>query len=112
MFQSYSFKFLDFDQKSKNWSYEILIVDEDFQEMTPVIMGSSNIAGAYSASIMALVKIYSKRNLNVYKNIIKLMQYHYERNGDDINKQIQWYKKDVEGFDKYLPELEKYLLLE
>lgn len=110
MFQSYSYKYLDFDQKSKNWTYEILIVDDDFQEIVTSSYNGDNTAS--SCALIELIKIYSKRNLNVSKNIFSFFIYIKTFGSDyDFNNQISWYKKYVPEFDKYLPEIEKFLLI-
>lgn len=111
MFQSYKYKYLNYDQKSQKHNYEISIIDEDFKET--ITVSAVAFVSIACAAATAIIKIYSKRNLNVSKNIVAYMKYFDKQYGSyyDINNQIHWYKKDVPKFDNYLPKIEKYLLL-
>lgn len=62
---------------------------------------------------------YLKRENNLHydlfkivaKNLILFMQDYQKKYNLSIAEQISWYKEHTPGFEKYLPEIEKYLNL-
>lgn len=111
MFKYYFYNYINYYQKSDKYDYEITIVDEDFRETQTA---SHTAKAGVEAAANEVINIYSKRNLDVSKNLIQFMKNIRKINGLDYNfdNQIFWYKEYINNFDKYLPKIEKYLILE
>lgn len=82
--------------------FEFKIIDKDFQEI---------ISLKENKIIEAIIQIYSRRNLDVVKNLVLFMMYEQTRKGYPIINQIKLYKIMYPDFNKYIPEIEKYLLI-
>jgi len=107
MFRSCEWKYLDYDSKTDQDRYEITIVDDDFIETVATISAAS-VSAAYA---IALIDIYSRRNLNVAGNLVLYMQYAEHRWSElVINLQIEEYSKYVPEYSKYHDQVMGYLV--
>jgi hypothetical protein len=96
------------DPKTKLYSYVYKIIDEDFEEEI------SEASVAADAGADAVIKTYSKRNLNVPKNLFLLFMFYEKEYGKkyySIEQQIVYCMKYQPFFLKYKKDVEKYLLL-
>lgn len=87
--------------------YKIKIIDDDFEE---IVVAESMLAVA--ATCNAIIKIYSKRQLPVVKNLVLLILKLNERKYlyCDIKYIIEYLQKYVPEFNQYKNEVEKILL--
>ena len=103
---------LKYLKKEENFDYFLFkIIDDDFEEEcigTAPFPSFSAPAAIEDAS--AIINCYSSKNLDVVKNLILFMQF-YEKDNYAISKQINAYKIYISDFNKYLPEIEKYINL-
>jgi len=118
MFQSISFIFLKSENDLNHYLY--VITDTDFTE--EVVETVPENQGLGSSIVAAIINCYSSKNLNVAYNLILFMQFWENANSVpraprrstnrfSILNQISRYKQLVLEFDKYLPKIEKYLVL-
>jgi len=93
-------------QERPNYEYEVTIVDDDFFETKTVF---ANVAT--EAAAIALIDIYSQKNLNVAGNLALLMRY-VEHNFPalDINLQIRAYQNNIPEYSKYHDQVMGYLV--
>lgn len=71
MFQSRTSNYLGYDAVSGEHRYQITIMDDDFTESVKVSVPP----GTANAIAAAIIKVYSRRNLNVPKNLWLLHEY-------------------------------------
>ena len=94
------------DPKTKLHSYLFKIIDEDFEED---VVGTG-----HAPTEGAVINCYSKRNLNVSKNLFLMFMFNeklYGSRHNNIQQQISWCMEYQKLFPKYKEEVEKYLLL-
>jgi hypothetical protein len=104
MFQYYTSKYLGYVQEKDQYRYEITIVDDDFTEATAT--PTTDVA-AVAVHAAALIDIYSRRNLNVPKNLWLLSQYCDQKWGK--YDRISLWKKYVPSYSQYHDDLQMYL---
>ena len=106
MFQSYKYiKYLG--KKDGNYPFEYEITDSDFGTVSGV---GVDIAGVGVG--VAVIQEYSKRKLNVGKNLMLAFVWHNKQNPYwSIQKLIDYNKKNNPLFPQYEEDLQKYLLL-
>jgi hypothetical protein len=112
MFKSIHYlKYLGFDPKPGLYSSLFKITDDDFEEE---IAGAATAHDNVVRSSGAVINCYSKRNLNVPKNLLLLFMFYekdYVKKHYSIEQQISYCMKYQNLFPKYKEEVEKYLLL-
>ena len=91
------------DPKTKLHSYLFKIIDEDFEED---VVGTG-----HAPTEGAVINCYSKRNLNVSKNLFLMFMYYKKQYEYSIQQQISWCIKYQLLFPKYKEDVEKYLTL-
>jgi|ERR1019366_3935669 hypothetical protein len=126
MFKSIQYlKYLGHDPKTNLCSYIYKIIDDDFEEELVNAWASSGMgagtprprraaAGVAGADADAVINCYSKRNLNVPKNLLLLFMFNEKLYGSkyhNIQQQISYCMKYQSLFPKYKEEVEKYLIL-
>lgn len=62
------------------------------------------------AVVSSIIKIYTKKQLNVSKNLFLFMKYDQSIYGLGVEQQINYYKRHIDNINDYLPEINKYLL--
>jgi len=108
MFRSFDWKYLDYDPTTNQSRYEIIFVDDDFIETTIAASIADYVVVTVS---IALIDIYSRRNLNVAGNLVLLMQYiENKRSWADIKWQIEEYQKCIPEYQKYHDQVMDYLV--
>lgn len=111
MYQSSTYKYIDYNNKTYECIYEVTTIDSNFTETIKVGVHAGSDAAAGAA---AIIQIYSKRKLNVAKNLFPYMKWiENESSWYTFKKQIKDYSQYVPEFKfkQYLPELNKYLIL-
>jgi hypothetical protein len=114
MFKSIKFlKYLEFNSKTNLYSDLYKIIDDDFEEE---IMGErpGNSPARFGGGEGAIINCYSKRNLNVPKNLFLFFMFNEKQYGSiyyNIQQQISYCMKNKPLFPKYKEDVEKYLLL-
>ena len=105
MFQSYKhIKYLGY--KDYKHSYEYELVDSEFGTISGVGVGVGVAVG------IAVIQEYSKRNLNVGKNLMLAFVWHNKLYPNwSIQQMIDYSKKNNPLFSQYEEDLQKYLLL-
>lgn len=121
MFQSYELiKYLGYNEKTKEYSWEYKIVDSDGWEELGVARGvagrgrgrgSGSRARVAVGVEVAVINTYEKRNLPVAKNLLKSLQWYSKKYGWSFQETIEYNKKYNPKYAKYADEIEKYLLL-
>jgi len=102
-------RYLGYNKKTKLYSYEFELTDGEFGSVVGVGAAREAAAGAGAAEVIAE---YSKRNLNVAANLVKLLLLYKRRNGWEIAEQIEWWQKRQPLFTTELKtKLDKLLLL-
>jgi hypothetical protein len=113
MFQSIQYlNYLGYDQRTKLYSNLFKITDSDFEEEV-ADAGSAEPSGL-GLGAGAVITCYSKRNLNVPKNLLLLFMFNEKQYGFEyysIQNQIFYCEQYQPLFPKYKEEVEKYLLL-
>ena len=109
MFQSYTYKeYLGY--KDGKHSYEYELVDSEFGTVTRVGVGVGVEVGV--AVGVAVIQEYSKRKLNVGKNLaLAFSWYHKQHPYFSIQEMIDYNKKYNLLFSQYEEDLQKYLPL-
>lgn len=106
MFQSYAVSYLGYDKEKDLWNFEATIIDDDFVE-TASGNWSATPPGNYAAASIAVrdtafIEIYSRRNLNVAKNLWLLLEHHY----------VKWGKRErhsiIEYWQQHIPQYSQY----
>ena len=100
-------RYLGYDEKTKMHSCEFELTDGEFGSVVGVGVGSA----AGSAWAGAVIAEYSKRNLNVAANLMKLLLLYQKRYGYSIQQYIEWWMLYQPLFPQYKEKLEKYLVL-
>lgn len=80
------------------WS-QITIIDDDFMDLATEVVVFSEAAEA-QAEVMAVIEIYSRRNLNVAKNLWLLHEY--------CNRQWGRWNERITHWQKHIPEYAPY----
>jgi hypothetical protein len=107
-------KYLGYDKETELYSYLFKIEDEDFEEEITGALGDRAAHTRDIVGVRAVIKTYSKRNLNVSKNLLLLFMFYEKEYGKkyySIEKQIENCMKYQPLFQKYKEEVEKYLTL-
>ena len=108
MFKSIEYnKYLGYDKEKKLYMYEYTIEDTDFTETAAA--GATGAGRAAAAA--AVINTYSKRNLNVPRNLLLYLKYAEKHWGWEIPTLISWCKRYTPDFNKYEKDVERYLLL-
>ena len=107
MFQSYDYKYLSYDREKDESRYEITIVDDDFTETAETASASASDVVIAATAAIALIEVYSRRNLNVPKNLWLLSQY-CDQNWGKYDR-ISYWKKYVPRYSQYHDDLQMYL---
>jgi hypothetical protein len=118
MFISYEYKaYLGYDNKTKLYSYQYKIIDDNFEVIDIVGLGRGlgrgggrgwGLGGGLGRG---LIETYEKRNLQVAPNLIKAILWCHKKYGYSISELLAWNKTYNPKFAKYEEELEKYLIL-
>jgi hypothetical protein len=108
MFQSLEYtRFLGYNKKTKLYSYEYELTDSDFSCVVVVVAP----AGTGMAT-HAVIQEYTKRNLNVAKNLLLYFRWYEKEDIYSIAKQIEWAERNQPLFTPQLKaDLNKYLSL-
>ena len=105
MFQSYKF-IKPLEYKDGKWSFEYELVDSEFGTISGVVVGVEAGVG------VAVIQEYSKRKLNVGKNLMLAFVWHNKQKPYwSIQKLIDYNKKYNPLFPQYEEDLQKYLIL-
>jgi hypothetical protein len=108
-------KDLGYDPKTALYLYLFKIIDDDFEEETVGEHGAHETGFSMATgAISAIINCYSKRNLNVPKNLLLYFISNEKQYGSkyySIQQQINICMKYQPPFPKYKEEVEKYLLL-
>jgi hypothetical protein len=111
MFLSYKYqKYLGYDTKIKQYSYQYKIIDSNFEKVGVVGVGFG-VGAAEVGVAVAVIDTYEKRNLNVAKNLMLAILYHSKRCGYSAQQIIKYNKQYNPKFAQYEEELNKYLCL-
>src|ERR1700743_33070 len=107
-------KYLGVEPGTKAYKYEFELTDSEFR--TVVVLGSvrgdAGWRGLLLADVGIIISEYSKRNLNVAANLIKLIISYKEKYNWSINAQLNCYREYQPLFTKEIEEeLQKYLTL-
>jgi len=94
--------------------HEFSLVDSEFGTVvcgaTETHMSPTNLGGGSAAG--AIIMQYSKRNLNVARNLLRLLFIYQERYNWIMTNQIAWWQKFQPLFTQQLKlELDKYIAL-
>ena len=119
MFQSYEYiKYLGYDAKTKQHSYQYKIIDSDFEEVEIVVAVEVEVGVAVAVAVVvvvAVIDVYERRNLNVAANLMLAMLYISKKWGYSVQEFIDYNKQYNPKFAKYEEEvimrLEKILPL-
>jgi hypothetical protein len=110
MFQSYEYiKYLSYDAKTKQYSYQYKIIDSDFEEVA-VEVAEVGVAVGVEVEV-AVIDVYERRNLNVAANLMLAILYISKEYGYSVQEFINRNKQYNPKFTKYEKELEKYMVL-
>ena len=111
MFLSYEYiKYLGYDTKTKQHSYQYKIIDSDFEEVAVGVgVGVGVEVGCWVA--VAVIDTYEKRNLNVAANLMLAMLYISKKWGYSVQEFIDYNKQYNPKFAKYEEDIEKYMVL-
>lgn len=86
-----------------NGKYEYTITDTDFTE---------TVYTSQPTVILAVIEVYSKRNLNVAYNLFLCLKCIQSiLNTQNLLWFIDYHNENTPGFSKYKKDIEKYLLL-
>ena len=109
MFQSYKF-IKHLKDKYGKYSFEYDLTDSDFGTVSEV--GVAPAVGVASGLVIAVIQEYSKRNLNVAKNLMLAFIWHNKKYPSmsiqelvDLNKKNPLFSQYEEDLQKYLPLL-------
>jgi hypothetical protein len=112
MFKSiHQLKYLEYNPKTVLYSYLYKIIDDDFEEE---IVGFGRAGGVGRSDVSAVIDCYSKRNLNIPKNLLLFFMFHEKQFGYEyhsVQQQIFWCMQYQELFPKYKEDVDKYLTL-
>ena len=116
MFKSITYrKYLGYNKETDLYSYEYEIVDTEFTETAVGAVAAAAAAVALALAVAAeeaaVINIYSKRNLNVAKNLVIYLKYAEKHWRWEIPELISWCKQYTPNFSKYEQDIHKYLLL-
>ena len=103
MFISYEYKYLGYDEKTKEYRYQYKITDSDFEEV-----GLERSPGGAWAGV---IDTYEKRNLNVAANLMRAFVWYSKKYNWPIELVISHNKQYNPKFAKYEKDLEKYMVL-
>jgi hypothetical protein len=110
-------RYLGQDPKTKFHSYLYKIIDEDFEEEIAAERDVIAVGARLHldpAAGGAIINCYSKRNLNVSKNLFLMFMFNKKAYGsryNNIQQQISNCMKYQPLFPKYKEDVEKYLTL-
>jgi hypothetical protein len=109
MFISYEYiKYLGYNSKTKEYSYQYRIIDSDFEE---VAVGVGVVVAVEVRVGVAVIDAYEKRNLPVAPNLMKAIFCFSKIYGYTVGNIIAWNKQYNPKFSKYEKDIEKYLIL-
>lgn len=109
MFQSYKF-IKHLKDKNDKWSFEYELVDSEFGTVSGV--GVEVMVAVEVGVGVAVIQEYSKRKLNVGKNLMLAFVWHNKLYPNwSIQQMIDYNKKNNPLFSQYEEDLQKYLLL-
>jgi hypothetical protein len=103
-------KYLECDINTHEYSSIYKIIDDDFQEEVEYISMPENLAPRKIVEVKIVISTYSKRSLNVSKNLFLLFKTRVSYT-NTIEEQIKYCMKYIKDFDKYKDGIEKYLIL-
>lgn len=109
MFLSLSYNSVAFNEVDGYDHFSIGINDTEFFDHCLIKLNLYHPLGLndlYVAGVLAIIEIYDKRELNVPYNIVR-----YIAKLDHIDKLVNICNKYIKGFDKYLIDVNKYLML-
>ena len=111
MFQSIEYtKHLGYNKKTSSYEYEL--TDSDFSCVVVVVVVVVAVAVAVVVAVDAIIKEYTKRNLNVAYNLLLYFRWYEKQYGWSIAKQIEWAEMYQPLFTPQIKaDLNKYLLL-
>lgn len=111
-------RYIGYDAATKLHSYEFDITDSEFGSVVGVGAGDGDAGAVVGAGFegegqgaSAVIAEYSKRNLNVAGNLVKLLLICSKRYGYSIQQYIEWWTLYQPLFPQYKEELNKYLTL-
>jgi hypothetical protein len=118
VFQSYTYKYVDYDQSVHQHCYEITIVDPDFGEETAVavaaVAAEAGAAARVAAAAVGVIKCYSSKDYSVNqiaKNLWLLFEFNYrQQSWWTINRQIEWCLKYVPEYLPYHADIQMLML--
>ena len=104
-------RYLGYDAATKLYSYEYELTDSEFGAVL-VAGADDGVGAATGAGVAAVISEYSKRNLNVAANLVKLLLLCKQRYDWEIATQIKWWQLYQPLFTAELKaELDKYIAL-
>jgi hypothetical protein len=99
---------LDYNAATEQYENEYELVDSDFGKVVVVDHG----VGLGGARPGAVIKEYSKRNLNVAVNLVRCFCFCEKKYGWSIAQQVEWAEKGQPRFTSEIKtSLDKYLIL-
>ena len=107
-------KYLVHDPKTNLYYYLYKIIDDDFEEKIVGASARTRASLVAGPAADAVINCYSKRNLNVPKNLLLLFIFSEKLYGskyNNIQQQISNCMKYQPLFPKYKEDVEKYLSL-
>ena len=109
MFQSYTYKeYLGYKDGKHSWEYEL--TDSEFGTIS--VVGAEVGVGPEVAVVVAVIQEYSKRKLNVGKNLmLAFVWYNKQHPYWSIQEMIDYNKEYDPLFPQYEEEIQKYLPL-
>jgi hypothetical protein len=114
MFQSIEYKrYFGYNVATKLYEYEYELIDSDFSCVASA-GANADLASVDLASVVAgaVIKEYSKRNLNVAANLVRCFCFCEKKYGWTIAEQIVWAEQYQPLFTPKLKvELDKYMVL-
>jgi hypothetical protein len=108
-FKSYEvIKYLDYDQKTKEYRYEYKIIDDDWVGVGVEVEDGPGLANGVG---VAVIQEYSKRDLLVAPNLVRAFQWYSKNYGYSIEQIIAWNKEYNPLYKDYKKDIERYLML-
>ena len=113
MFISYEYqKYLGYNAKTEEYSYQYKIIDSEFEEVGVVVGVAVAVAAEVAVAVaVAVIDTYEKRNLNVAANLMAAILYLHKKYHISVPQIIEYNKKYNPKFAKYETDLQKYLCL-
>jgi hypothetical protein len=109
MFLSYEpFGYDGFDLKAGKHRWKFKIIDSEWEAVVVIAPGNRlDLTGL----IAAIIQEYSKRELPVAANLIRVFQFESTKYGSSIQQIIAWNKQSSSQYKQLEEEMERYLVL-